>query len=93
VAAPSKLMFDSVRHWAQDRGNRVFHLGGGTGGRIDSLFHFKAGFSPLRGEFRSLRVVFDESRYRTLVERSPAGCQNSNGYFPLYRRPTAGPLP
>jgi hypothetical protein len=37
--------------------------------------------------------VFDESRYRTLVERSPADCQNSNGYFPLYRRPTAGPLP
>ncbi len=86
--APSKLMFDVVRRWARDRDNRVLHLGGGAGGREDSLFHCKAGFSPLRAEFRSLEVIFDAERYRLLVERCGTEEGDEAGYFPAYRAPT-----
>ena len=44
---PTKLMMDDMVAWAQARGNRVLHLGGGVGGREDSLFHFKAGLLGL----------------------------------------------
>ena len=90
-AAPSKLMFDHVRRWAQERGSRVLHLGGGLGGREDSLFQFKAGFSPLRAEFRTFRMVLDEERYAWLEARWRESCASDgsegSGYFPVYRRP------
>jgi hypothetical protein len=85
--APSKLMFDFVRRWAKERGNRILHLGGGIGGREDSLFHFKAGFSALRAEFQTLRVVFNEDGYETLANRSRAETAGTTGYFPAYRAP------
>jgi Acetyltransferase (GNAT) domain len=91
--APSKFMFDFVCRWAKERGNRVFHLGGGRGGGEDSLFHFKAGFSPLRAEFQSLRVVFNEDRYRTLASRIDGAAAISPEFFPLYRAPKLGTPP
>jgi hypothetical protein len=80
-------MFDFVRRWSKERGNRVFHLGGGSGSREDSLFHFKAGFSPLRAEFQSVRVIFDQERYQALALRAQ-GIPSATDYFPAYR---AGP--
>lgn len=87
--APSKLMFDHVRTWAKDAGCRAFHLGGGVGGRDDSLFRFKLGFSSLTADFHSCRMVQNHSRYTRLSERFMA---NKNGticgvdeYFPCYR--------
>jgi hypothetical protein len=89
--APSKLMFDTVRRWAKERGNRVLHLGGGLGGRADSLFHFKAGFSHARAEFKTLRLVLDDERYALLARRQrectggePAAADP--GFFPAYRQ-------
>lgn len=81
--APSKLMFHAVREWARARGNRVLHLGGGLGGRSDSLFHFKSGFSSLRASFHTLRVAFDDARYTDLLRR--AGAEQATGFFPAYR--------
>jgi hypothetical protein len=80
-------MMHFVAGWAKARGDRTLHLGGGVGGRADSLFHFKAGFSPLRHRFRTLRVVVDEDRYVALVSALDAGLDPSDraGFFPLYR--------
>jgi hypothetical protein len=89
--APSKVMFDHVRRWAKERGSTVLHLGGGHGGREDSLFLFKAGFSPLRAEFRTFRMVLDEEKYASLEERWRESCvggsSDGSGFFPAYRRP------
>jgi len=88
---PVKLLLHFVRGWAKARGNLRLHLGGGVGGRPDSLFRFKAGFSPARHPFRTLRVVLDEAAYAELVRahdptQDPTGL---DGFFPLYRRPLA----
>jgi hypothetical protein len=87
--APSKLMFDSVRQWAQGQGESYLHLGGGVGGKKDNLFHFKAGFSKNRAEFHTFRMIFDQSRYEQLLRRGKgSGSQEvrADDYFPLYRR-------
>jgi hypothetical protein len=89
--APSKLMFDYVRFWAKERGNEVFHLGGGVGGAKDSLYHFKAGFSKQRHTFLTLRLITDKKKYLHLVDLR-AKYLNTNvekllktDFFPAYR--------
>jgi hypothetical protein len=83
-----KLMIDFVRRWATDRGDAWLHLGGGVGGRTrDSLFSFKAGFSPLHLPYWTLRMVVDESAYGRLVgEHNPALDPGVfDEFFPRYR--------
>ncbi|BAZ12829.1 hypothetical protein NIES4071_46630 [Calothrix sp. NIES-4071] len=89
--APSKLMFDYVRFWAKERGNEVFHLGGGLGAKINSLYHFKAGFSNQKHSFLTLRLIIDKEKYYYLVNLraktlsiEPEKLLNSN-FFPAYR--------
>jgi hypothetical protein len=81
--APTKLMVDCVRRWAQEAGDRVLNLGGGRGGADDQLLHFKAGFSPLRADFHTLRMVLDPERYAALTPSGAADDRSS--YFPAYR--------
>ncbi|MEG4320530.1 MULTISPECIES: GNAT family N-acetyltransferase [unclassified Microcoleus] len=89
--APTKLMFDYVRFWAKERGNQVFHLGGGLGGSQDSLYHFKAGFSKQRHTFFTRRLITDEEKYLHLVNLRAKYLKievehllNTN-FFPAYR--------
>ena len=93
--APMTLLIETVRLWANDRGARVLHLGGGVGSRQDSLFHFKAGFSDRRHTFSTWRWVLDPEAYRELCDRQTRrnlahGVRwTSADYFPQYRCPTA----
>jgi hypothetical protein len=89
AARPTKLMLHEVGAWAKERGNRWLHLGGGLGAADDSLLHFKAGFSPVRFPFHTLRVVLRETEYRSLVQDLPedGGHDDLVGYFPAYRSP------
>jgi hypothetical protein len=87
---PTKLMFDETARWARVRGNVDLHLGAGVGGENNPLFHFKAGFSPLRRPFHTLRIVVDEGAYRRLSDRGGSGPVTGDGptsYFPAYRSP------
>lgn len=88
--APSKLMLDFAWRWAQEQGHDVFHLGGGLGGAEDSLFQFKAGFSPLRGQFYTYRVVVDESKYaaldRAALSMRGTDAAPADDFFPIYRK-------
>jgi sugar O-acyltransferase (sialic acid O-acetyltransferase NeuD family) len=87
---PTKLMLHFVRAWGKRHGCSVLHLGGGVGAREDALFDFKAGFSPKRHQFGTLRMVVNERRWAALMLRArqplnPLG-DLSASYFPPYRR-------
>lgn len=78
-----KLLYHEVRRWGRERGNRVYHLGGGVGGADDSLFRYKAAFAAGRQPFHTWRVVND----RTAVERlcGSVSTDSLTGRFPPYR--------
>ena len=84
---PSKLMIHFACDWAKEHGNRLLHLGGGVGGATDSLLYYKAGFSPLRHPFRTLRIVIDAAEYRRLVDAQDPllDPEMVRGFFPAYR--------
>jgi ribosomal protein S18 acetylase RimI-like enzyme len=86
---PGKLMIHEAGVHGSTRGARTLLLGGGLGASGDSLMHFKAGFSPDRHAFSTLRLVIDWDAYRRLAakhrpERDP---DDTTGFFPVYRAP------
>jgi hypothetical protein len=88
---PSKFMLHYVTHWAKDRGNTYFHLGGGAGASVDQLLEFKRGFSKSELPFYTWELTIDQAAYGELVDRwrgqaGPAATTD-HGYFPLYRAP------
>ena len=92
--SPVKLLLDSVRQWARQRGNRDFHLGGGRGCRDDdSLFLFKTGFSGRRHCYYTGRWILDRERYDWLTGEqfknlaTQHKSASSADYFPAYRTP------
>ncbi len=92
--APTKLLFDTVRLWSNERGARVFHLGGGVGSQEDTLFQFKAGFSDRRHEFAVWQWVLLPDIYDQLCQEKSQWNKRfgldsvSIEYFPAYRCPT-----
>lgn len=85
--SPLKVMWDDVRRWAAERGDRIIHLGGGRGGQADSLYAFKARFSPDRHAFYTGRWVLDQPRFEALSAATVGGPDDQPGYFPPYRAP------
>jgi hypothetical protein len=88
--SPTKLMIHSVCIWGKLRGCSRLHLGGGLGARQDALFRFKAGFSPGRGRFRTLRMIANETRYLEMafaadLSQTPEADLSAE-FFPPYRR-------
>ncbi len=92
--APTPLLIDSARLWANERGARTMHLGGGVGSKEDSLFFFKSGFSQRRHTFPTWRWVIEPEAYRKLCDEKTGrnvadGVQwTSTDFFPQYRCPT-----
>ena len=86
--SPIKLVFETARELFRDRRADVLHLGGGTGGRHDSLFDFKAGFSRRRHPFHTWQWIVLPELHDDLCRargRDPAAA--GTGFFPLYRAP------
>jgi hypothetical protein len=92
--APSKLMFYVVRNWAKQENAEVFHLGGGVGGKTDSLYEFKKGFATHVHEFQTVRIVHNALLYHELTRRwrtvTRAGGERGDNYFPINRRHLGG---
>lgn len=92
VYSPLKSLLDGTRKWATARGNHTFHLGGGIGGRQDSLFQFKKHFSPQVHSFHTGCWVLNHKLYCELVSAQLNGhfgssnntCAESRP-FPAYR--------
>ncbi|HEY3373559.1 MAG TPA: hypothetical protein VGK02_00645 [Candidatus Aquicultor sp.] len=87
--APSKLAFETACIWSKEHGNKYAHLGGGVGGKKDSLFRYKSGFSKRRADFYTFRMILEGQRYADLTNRwrnrvQPEGL--SDDFFPDYRK-------
>jgi hypothetical protein len=83
----SNLVLYEAGAWAKENGFELFHLGGGLGGRDDSLLGFKRCFDP--GGVRECwigKAVHDKEAYRVLTGRADL---NLDGFFPAYRVPGA----
>jgi hypothetical protein len=79
----STLVLLEAALWGQANGYERFHLGGGLGGRQDSLHHFKARFDPDGLVDAAVgKAIHDETRYREL------GGDGYDGFFPAYRAPS-----
>ncbi len=97
--SPFHYVLHAASLWAKARGNRLMHLGGGVGGAHDKLMHFKAGYSPQRRRFWTLRMICDPAKYLDLVAQKAAQCQVTpdvllaSTFFPAYRAnlPAAAP--
>jgi lipid II:glycine glycyltransferase (peptidoglycan interpeptide bridge formation enzyme) len=91
--APMKLIIDTVRQWAVAQGKGVFHLGGGVGSQEDSLFAFKAGFSPHRHTFSvwqwiPLPEIYAQICTSHIYWQKQQGLKpKSLDFFPAYRVP------
>jgi lipopolysaccharide/colanic/teichoic acid biosynthesis glycosyltransferase len=76
------LLMLTAAEWGRERGFTEFHLGGGVGGREDSLWEFKHRFAP--GSAKELwigKLVHDQRAYAELSDSSAV-----DGWFPAYRR-------
>jgi hypothetical protein len=81
----TKMLIVKGRLIGRERGCVRMLLGGGLGSAEDALFAFKAGFSPDRHRFRTLRLVLDEEEYAERCDAVGADPTDLSGYFPAYR--------
>jgi serine/alanine adding enzyme len=82
VGASNLLMLAAAR-WGREAGYEQFHLGGGVGGREDSLWEYKRRFAP-DGLVEAWlgKLVHDESAYLALTGGETLDVA---GFFPAYR--------
>lgn len=85
--SPSKLLTDEISMLGRRLGKKVFHLGGGVGGKEDSLFEFKKRFSNLQVKDHIWRYINNSNAYNAIVAKAGADIDMQSGYFPLYRQP------
>jgi hypothetical protein len=83
--SPLKLVWDRIRINAVERKEKWMHLGGGVGGKDDSLFLFKAQFSGTRLLFKTWRYIHNEKEYQRLVSEKYTNHIPDSSFFPLYR--------
>jgi hypothetical protein len=82
LGANNLALYEAAR-WGREQGYELLHLGGGLGGRPDSLFEFKRRFDPGgEREFAVGKAIHDEDVYAEL-----AGKVTVEGFFPAYRAP------
>jgi hypothetical protein len=85
--SPSKLLTDEISMIGRRLGKKIFHLGGGVGGKEDSLFIFKSYFTDLQVKDHIWCYINDDLVYNDLVLKSGAEVNAESNYFPLYRQP------
>lgn len=82
VGAANLVLYETAE-WARSQGYERFHLGGGVGGKDDSLASFKRRFDPGGSlEWWLGKAVHDADAYRELTGRS---ADDLAGFFPAYR--------
>lgn len=91
--APTNLLLFEAARWGCENGYRTFHLGGGLGGRDDSLYKFKKAFNRNSDySFWIGKKVFDDARYEELVSIAENGKRPviDPDFFPRYRAAVIG---
>jgi hypothetical protein len=87
IASPLKPLFDGTADLARSLGATSLHIGAGRGGHEDSLFAFKARFSPIRHDFKLGRWILDAPAYEALTRSRHGDDLPDAGFFPAYRAP------
>lgn len=87
--SPTNLLIDYVAHWGSEHGFSELVLGGGLGGKEDSLFRFKRKFNKnFNRKFYIGQRIFDKEKYDKLVSLRGANIEGEEStYFPKYRQP------
>ena len=88
--ALTNLLLYEAACWGCANGFKTFHLGGGLGGKEDTLYKFKSAFNRNSNTiFVVGRKIFDEEKYKKLVEIKlvEAELDVTSGFFPKYRAP------
>lgn len=84
--SPSKLLTDEISMIGRRLGKKFFHLGGGVGGKEDSLFEFKRHFSDLQIADRIWCYINDRQAYDELVLQRVPEIYSESAFFPAYRQ-------
>ncbi|MCK9471966.1 MAG: GNAT family N-acetyltransferase [Bacilli bacterium] len=87
--APTNLLLHEASIWALENGFQTLHLGGGLGGKEDSLFSFKKAFNREKvNKYYIGKKIFNNEAYRELTEiRKPESNFDPNSnFFPIYRQ-------
>lgn len=85
---PSKLITQVARSWGREAGYKYFHLGGGLGANIDTLYAYKKGFSSAELTFKTHRIIANPEKYYGLIAATEhIDHELATDFFPLYRMP------
>jgi hypothetical protein len=76
-----KLILDEVIRENLQKGKKLLHLGGGLGGKLDSLHQFKLGFGKISLPFYTTRWILLPEVY----DRLSARATDDSTFFPKYR--------
>jgi len=79
--APANVFLDEMRLKATEEGYDIFNLGGGLGGKEDSLFNFKASFSKDHRDFKVWKYIVNKAVYNNLIPED----KTDTAFFPAYR--------
>ena len=85
--SPVTLLNYTAALWGCENGYETLHLGGGVGGREDSLYGFKSDFNKSSHHVFAIgKKIFDSEAYAFLLDirRKNEACVNP-GFFPQYR--------
>jgi serine/alanine adding enzyme len=81
----SHLALYRLGQWGREHGYATLHLGGGVGGRDDSLLEFKLRFAPGGRKAVAIgKAVHDRAAYARLTGTDSV---DWDGFFPAYREP------
>lgn len=86
--ALTNLIMYEVACWGSENGYKTLHMGGGVGGKEDSLYNFKKAFNKnSETNFLIGKKIFNEEKYRMLVEirREEDDFNTDTPFFPIYR--------
>lgn len=86
--APGNLLLYEAALWGYHNGCKTFHLGGGLGGREDSLYAFKKSFNRhASSAFLVGKKIFDNDKYGELIDirKINSNFVQNDSFFPAYR--------
>jgi len=87
---PNDFMFYKIALWAKEQKYKFFNLGGGVGGKVDSLFRFKKSFSKETAKFYTGRKIIDNKIYNELkkkwISENNVNKKTNFDFFPIYRK-------
>ncbi|GHT75814.1 hypothetical protein AGMMS50262_12280 [Bacteroidia bacterium] len=85
VLSPMKYVWDKIRTFGVEEKAKYIHLGGGYGGKNDTLFEFKSQFSKHRFIFKIWKYIHNQAVYEQLAANKLKEKKSSSSFFPLYR--------